>query len=85
MFYESLVSKNPKAFWASKVKGHATAEMVRDGTAKEVDKIGNDKADELVGRAIEGAVEERPNQDYIDKYRKQTAFYRTLRWRLAAE
>ena len=57
-FAESVKAKKPWAVWLTKVKGHATDEQVAEGTVKEEDKQGNEKADEAADR---GSKEEQEN------------------------
>ena len=54
-FATSTLSKGPKAVAMSKVKGHATKEMVDEGIVEAEHKEGNDGAD---GGADKGAVDE---------------------------
>ena len=52
IFFAFLNSKGTKAFSVSKVKGHATQEHIRKGVSSEVDKDGNDKADEVAEEGV---------------------------------
>ena len=49
-FQQAVKAKKPWAVWVTKVKGHAKQEDVEDGTVREEDKAGNDKADEAADR-----------------------------------
>ena len=71
-FAKSTQARGAQAVRLSKVKGHATQEMVEKGTVRETDKMGNDEAD--VG-ADEGAVGEQ--QELSTAARK----YATRQWR----
>ena len=47
-YMEQIIhSKGAHALKVSKVKGHATAKHIRDGTHRLSDKVGNDMADHL--------------------------------------
>ena len=46
--WRAIIAKGPHAIKVSKVKGHATEQHVRDGTATAETKEGNDIADKLV-------------------------------------
>jgi hypothetical protein len=50
---EAMIAKGPGAFKVSKVKGHATDEMVSAGKVKEEDKTGNDVSDEAADKGAE--------------------------------
>ena len=45
-FAESILAKGPRAITLTKVKGHATQEMVDEGRVDEEQKKGNDGADD---------------------------------------
>lgn len=45
MYWQILLQKNPRAIKHTKVKGHATEEMVRNGTVAERDRVGNEFSD----------------------------------------
>ena len=47
---QAVKAKNPWAVWVTKVKGHAKQEDVEEGTVREEEKAGNDKADEAADR-----------------------------------
>ena len=47
VFYNTLRAKNPLAFRATKVKGHAMDDMITENKVRKVDKDGNDKADRV--------------------------------------
>jgi len=46
LFANLVKQRGPKSVRITKVKGHATKEMVEEGRVKAIDKEGNDKADE---------------------------------------
>ena len=50
---EAAIAKGPKTVEASKVKGHATEEMVEAGIVRREDKRGNDISDEGADRGAE--------------------------------
>ena len=45
-FANMVAVRGPQTVAISKVKGHATDEMVRSGDVRHFDKLGNDRADE---------------------------------------
>ena len=45
-----MVAKGPKTVKVTKVKGHATIEMVEEGKCKPEDKAGNDKSDSVADK-----------------------------------
>ena len=49
-----MATRGPESIRTIKVKGHATDEMVEKGTVREVDKRGNDRADQAAGRGSQG-------------------------------
>ena len=49
--WRAIIAKRPQAIKVTKVKGHATEQHVRDGTATAETKEGNDIADKLVAEA----------------------------------
>ena len=71
-FAKSTIAKGPRAICITKVKGHATQEMVDEGTVKAAHKEGNDGADK---GADKGAVEEQ--QELSDAARK----YASRQWK----
>ena len=44
-FWKAVMARNPYTIKITKVKGHATDEMVADGRVQPQDRRGNDKAD----------------------------------------
>ena len=53
MYYKHAAAKKPDAITITKVKGHATQEMVNEGKVRPADKDGNDKADEAADEGVE--------------------------------
>ena len=60
-FWRQVQARGPHSIRITKVKGHATEEMVRSGKVREEDKEGNDKADRAADLGVklhrEGAIE----------------------------
>ena len=54
-FYNFVLHKSPKAIKLTKVKGHATKDMVEAGEVREPDRRGNDEADAAAGRGSKDA------------------------------
>ena len=52
-----IKTKGHWALKASKVKGHATEEMITEGVVRKEDKAGNDRADEAAGKGAKEAQE----------------------------
>ena len=52
-FNETIVAKNPEAVKLTKVKGHATSEMVEKKEVSFEDKHGNDQADVAAEKCTE--------------------------------
>ena len=52
-FNEAIIAKNPQAVKLSKVKGHATTEMVEEGKVPFEEKYGNDQADMAAEKGTE--------------------------------
>ena len=52
-YWQHAKAKGTKAIKITKVKGHATSDMIKAGQVQQVDKDGNDKADELADEAID--------------------------------
>ncbi len=48
----SLAQKGEHAFKVTKVKGHATEEMVSKGAVRQIDKEGNDRADYIAAEGV---------------------------------
>ena len=44
--WRALLAKNPEAVAITKVKGHATEDMVREGAVREEDRHGNEQSDQ---------------------------------------
>jgi ribonuclease HI len=53
IFDTALIDKNPLSFKASKVKGHATDDMVKEQKVRQADKDGNDAADRIAEEGIQ--------------------------------
>ena len=56
-FSRMIFAKGHKAVRSSKVKGHATEEMIEEGVVRKVDKDGNDQADAAAGKGSKEAQE----------------------------
>ena len=71
-FGKAADAKNPNAIKLTKVKGHATWQMVKDGTVKPDDRFGNDQSDKAADKGV--AVEQphliRLAKFYAEKHNK---------------
>ena len=75
-----MPSKTPTAVKLTKVKGHATQEMVEKGDVQPEDKEGNDEAD---GAAEKGSVEEQPRTYHLARlYSSRQRAYEQLMSRI---
>ena len=76
-FSEAVASKTPTAVTLTKVKGHATQEMVADGSVRTEDKKGNDEADDA---AEKGSTGEQPRIYHLAKMysRRQGAYVKLM-------
>ena len=52
LLHETIKAKGPHTFLATKVKGHATDQMVAENEVKPEDKIGNDHADNVANEGV---------------------------------
>ena len=50
-FSQAVQAKSPWAIELTKVKGHSTEEMIREGKVRQVDHDGNEEADEIAKQA----------------------------------
>ena len=72
------LTQNPEDVRLVWAKGHATDAHVASGATTEHHRVLNDRADALVAKAIQRAVDERPNKAAFAIYDRQVAFYRLL-------
>ena len=72
-FYQTVASKTPTAVRLTKVKGHATKDMVAEGKVPAAEKEGNDEAD---GAADKGSIGEQPRLYHLARLfgRRQVAY-----------
>ena len=70
MYFQHAAAKSVSAIAISKVKGHATDDMVEAGQVRAADKLGNDKADEAAdeGVTLFGAPMVRLSKNYTKRH-----------------
>ena len=81
-FSKSTIAKGPRAVLLTKVKGHATAKMVEDGTVQADHKEGNDGADE--GADLGATDEQQGLSDAARKYAGRQWRYKQFMIRIHA-
>ena len=75
VYFEHATAKQVGSIAITKVKGHATQNMVDQGLVQPQDKIGNDKADEAADEGVElfgdGTVQ--LGKHYVDRHQQYTS------------